>query len=237
MANKKIQLATDFPYIEIMKPAKNYIPAWYAKTQMFLGGKMQFTKTGVNPALRACVPFLDPFLTGYMAVTICDILVEQRVDGPMLRWPGQSAEIEDFWTPLEARGPEISAPMPVPNGYSDKHFVWHNPHLIKTPKDYSILVTHPLNQYDLPFFTLSGIIDTDKDLLSSGRIPFFVKEGFEGVVPKGTPIYQVIPIKRDKWETEESPQLVKDNRRRIWQVGSVMTGWYRHNLWNKKEYN
>jgi hypothetical protein len=84
---------------------------------------------------------------------------------------------------------------------------------------------------------MSAVVDCDKDLLSSGRIPFYVKEGFEGLVPRGTPLYQIIPIKREKWELEENPYLRKQNRRRIWQVGSVLTGWYRHNLWVKKEYN
>jgi hypothetical protein len=230
VANKKIELAVDFPYIEIIKPAKNYVPEWYGKTKQFLGDK-------TKPALRNCVPFLDSFLTGYMVVTFCDLIVDQTVHGPIIRWPGQTVDVPDFWEPLQARGPEISYPMPSPNGYHEKHFVWNNPHLIKTPKDYSILITQPLNQYDLPFFTLSGVIDTDKDLLSSGRIPFFVKKGFEGVVPKGTPIYQVIPIKRDSWETVENMSLREDNRRRMWQVGSVINGWYKKNLWSKKEYN
>jgi hypothetical protein len=233
---QKIELATDFPYIEIVKPAKNYVPEWYARTPKFLGGK-ESEKIGVNAAIRSCVPFMDPFLTGYMAVTSVDIYVSQTVHGPMLKWPDQSAANNDYVEPLSVRGPEITNPMPVPNGYSDKHFVWHNPHLIKTPKNYSILITHPLNQYDLPFFTLSGLIDTDVHILTSGRIPFFVKEGFEGLVPKGTPIYQIIPIKRDTWERVENPQLVKDNRRRMWESGSVMSGWYRKKIWNKKEYN
>jgi len=57
------------------------------------------------------------------------------------------------------------------------------------------------------------------------------------LVPKGTPLFQVIPIKRERWESVENTDLRKDNKRRIWQVGSVLTGWYRNNLWNKKEYH
>ena len=230
MASKTIELATDFPYIEIAKPAKNYVPEWYGKTKAFLNGSS-------DPALRSCVPFLDSFLTGYIVTTFCDLVVEQTVHGPMIKWPGQTSETADYWEPLQARGPEVSYPMPVPNGYSEKHFVWNNPNLIRTPKEYSILITQPLNQYDLPFFTLSGIVDSDIDILSSGRIPFFVKEGFQGVVPKGTPIFQIIPIKRDSWQSIHNQELVKDNRRRLWQVGTVINGWYRKNIWVKKEYN
>lgn len=234
----KLEVATDFEHIPVVRPSKNYIPDWYAKTPMFLGQKMEFTKWGMNPALRACVPFMDAFLTGYTVELWTDLIVEQGVHGSIIRWPGQSAEVgPDMWEPLAVRGPEVTHPMPAPNGYENRHYAWHNPHLIKTPPGYSILVTQPLNQYDTPFFTMSAVIDCDKDLLSSGRIPFYVKEGFEGLVPKGTPLYQIIPIKREKWEAVENPSLRKDNRRRIWQVGSVLTGWYRNNLWVKKEYH
>jgi hypothetical protein len=36
----------------------------------------------------------------------------------------------------------------------------------------------------------------------SGNIPFFIKEGFSGVIPKGTPIAQVIPFKRESWTSK-----------------------------------
>jgi hypothetical protein len=73
--------------------------------------------------------------------------------------------------------------------------------------------------------------------MPTGRLPFFVKEGFEGVVPRGTPIYQIIPFKREKWDSVENPELRKDNLRRGYNVASVMYGWYKRNLWSKKEYN
>lgn len=234
----KIKVSTDFEYIPIVKPSKNYVPEWYAKTPMFVGDKQSVNKWGMNPALRACVPFLDAFLTGYTVELWTDLIVQQSIKGSVISWPGQTEESgPDVWQPITLRNSEITDPMPIPFGYENKHYAWNNPHLIKTPPGYSILVTQPLNRYDTPFLTMSAVIDCDKDLLSSGRIPFFIREGFEGLIPKGTPIYQIVPIKREKWEREESPQLQKDNRRRLWQVGSVVTGWYRNNLWVKKEYH
>ena len=66
---------------------------------------------------------------------------------------------------------------------------------------YSLLVTHPLNRFDLPFVSLSGIVDADITM-THGRIPFFIKKGFSGVIEAGTPILQVLPFKRDDWEME-----------------------------------
>jgi hypothetical protein len=53
----------------------------------------------------------------------------------------------------------------------------------------------------------SGIMDTDM-WKHAGRIPFFIRKDFEGIIPKGTPFAQIIPISRDDWEKEISePQL------------------------------
>jgi len=61
-------------------------------------------------------------------------------------------------------------------------------------------VTHPVNRFDLPFTTLTGLVDTDlyrmisSTFRRSGEIP-----GFQGVLPKGTPVAQCLPVKRDLW--------------------------------------
>jgi hypothetical protein len=237
MANKKIEIGSVIDVIDPIKPAKKYIPEWYKKAESFIGGSMVFGKNGVNPALKSCIPFMDTLTSGYMAELWTDLYVEQTEHGPFVRWPNQSKDSPIQFTPFEARGPEASHPMPVPNGYSDIHFTWHNPYLIKVPFGYSVLLTHPLNRYDLPFFTLSGIVDCDTDVLSAGRIPFFVKEGFEGVIPKGTPIYQVIPFKRDNWDSEVNPDLKRMNDKRSFDIGSVLYGWYKKTTWKRKEYN
>ena len=65
-------------------------------------------------------------------------------------------------------------------------------------KGYSVLITHPFNRDDLPFRTLTGLVDVD--LYKSNTIQFpavWIDESFTGILKKGTPIAQCIPIKRD----------------------------------------
>jgi hypothetical protein len=50
--------------------------------------------------------------------------------------------------------------------------------------------------------TFSGIIDTDEFNLT-GPLRFILKEGFEGVIKKGTPLYQMIPFKRESLDIPE----------------------------------
>jgi hypothetical protein len=227
----KIKVSAEEEFISPIQPAKKYVPNWYSKAQSFIGGKPSYVDGKTNAAIKSCVPFMDSYLTGYTAELWCDIQVVQKVTGPELRFS------KDLLAPVGSRNPDISHPMPTPNGYDDTHFVWHSPYLIKTPPGYSLLITQPLNQYDLPTFTLSAIVDADKELFPNGRIPFFIKKGFEGVIEKGTPIFQVIPFKRESWESVDSPELRKEADQRSFNVATVMYGWYKKNVWTKKEYN
>jgi hypothetical protein len=63
-----------------------------------------------------------------------------------------------------------------------------------------LLVTHPVNRYDLPFTTLTGLVDTD--LYKDDFINFpaqWRNPKFRGVLPRGTPVAQCLPVKRDLW--------------------------------------
>jgi len=47
---------------------------------------------------------------------------------------------------------------------------------------------------------MPGIVDTDK-YFAPVNFPFVINDPkFEGLIPKGTPIAQVIPFKRDGWK-------------------------------------
>ena len=226
-----LQACSEVEGISSILPSKSYIPEWYSKTSLFVQNERMET----SAAVKSCFPFRDSFSTGYMAELWEDIVIEQGVGGSRVRFL-QDADDPNFYPAITVRGPEFTNPMPAPNGYENKHYAWNNPYLIKAPEGYSILITQPLNQYDTPFMTLSAIVDCDEDLLGSGRIPFYIKDGFEGLVKKGTPIFQIIPIKREPWELEENKELRKDNETRLDNVESVKSGWYKKNLWRKKEY-
>lgn len=227
----RIQACSEVDDIPSISPSKNYLPDWYPKTSLFV----QNDKMEISPAVKACFPFRDSFSMGYMAELWEDIIVEQGVGGSRVKFL-QDPNDPNFYPAVTVRGPEFTNPMPAPNGYENKHYAWNNPYLIKAPQGYSILITQPLNQYNTPFMTMSAVVDCDEDLLGSGRIPFYIKDGFEGLVKKGTPIFQIIPIKREEWDLEENTELRKDNIVRLDNVESSGGGWYKNKLWKKKEY-
>ena len=228
---KKIIFSSDPVVIDIPKPAKNFIPKWYSKSERYHGGEPQYhSNLNTNKSVKTCVPFLDTLTTGYMFELSIDVVIKQELDGPNFASPLQP-------TPIDVRNPAQNPLIPIPLGCSPHHFIWKIPHCFKTPKGYSLLVTHPLNRFDLPFVTMSGIVDAD-NAIGKGNFPFFLKDGFEGIIHAGTPIAQTIPFKRDDWESVRDDSLnLEGEKRNFMAARTIKDGYYKLTSWHKKEYN
>lgn len=213
--------------IEIPEPSKKHIPEWYKESERFIGGKLKISNGAGNHGMKMCMPFLDAMTSGYTALLWTDIVVEQTELGPRLQWRSLS-------DPLEKR-PRLNKTLPTPAGHDEDHYVWKSLFNIQVPKGYSILISHPFNRFDLPFTTLSGVVDADMTM-ARGNLPFFLKSGFEGIIPVGTPIYQILPYKREDWQSLKDPSITEiavfnefDTMRRAF-------GWYKNFKWHRKSY-
>ena len=94
------------------------------------------------------------------------------------------------------------ARSPARRFIADDRFVikFHNFWTIESPPGYSLLFTHPVNRADLPFTTLTGLVDTDAYRDVNVHFPAHWHDlDFNGVLPKGTPVAQCIPVKRESW--------------------------------------
>jgi hypothetical protein len=216
-------------FLEHPTPIKKYIPDWYKKSETFIGGKADINNYSSNAALKACMPFLESMTTGYTITLWTDILVEKIDGNQQMRWLR-------FPDPIGIRPNGIADKLPVPAGHSGVHYVWNIPWAIRTPKDYSVIITHPLNRFDLPFTTLSGIVDSDK-FSSGGLYPFFLKDDFEGIIHAGTPLMQILPMKRDNWSSEMDKNLMDECVKDGWTARSRISGFYKKNRWQKKNYD
>jgi len=72
-----------------------------------------------------------------------------------------------------------------------------NPWSIKTPKGWSVQFKNPANDWANNIHILEGVVDTDEYILPV-NFPFVWTGSEEGewIIPKGTPLVQVIPFKR-----------------------------------------
>jgi hypothetical protein len=210
-------------YVEIPKPASKFIPQWW-KDQSLKRDEND-PRYFDNFSFKACVPFLDSLTTGYMMYTQQDIYVNY-IDGlPFVEW-GQEPE------PLVSRDDKQN--LPVPAGHSSVHFAWNFLCGIELPKGYSVLVTHPLNRFDLPFTTVSGIID--QGVPWSGSFTFWLKEGFLGLIPQGTPIAQIIPFKRDDWKSERADYLIQKSIDKKYEHQKFASGHYKKFFHKRKRF-
>lgn len=222
--------------MEIGKPEliKKFIPEWYKKAETHFSSEEDLAieegTQKMSAGLKTCVPFLDAMLSGYALVTPFDIYVGRKEEDLDLRWNAPQGW-ENF---VSERPKESGSTMPRPAGHAPNHLVWSGRWGIKLPRGYSALVTHPLNRQDLPFTTSSAIMDSDK-FFGNGNIPFFIKEDFIGVIEKGTPFAQIIPIKRKKWKMIHNSAL-KDTIQKHGHDVRKKEGTYKKKYWIRKEY-
>jgi hypothetical protein len=227
-ASKKHAIICPYP-----KPAKNYIPDFYKKAPSipplekseFLYGKPQ----GIG--IKSCIPFLDGLTSGYIQETWCDIFIKRNEENPN--------DLEYYFSSHpEQMSSRTTSNFPVGDDFYPVEFTWKVPWIAKAPKGYSLLYTHPLSRIDLPFVSMSAVVDSDNFYhVDEGNYPFYIKNNFIGLIPAGTPMYQIIPIKRDSWKTKteefDENQRIADNH----QISKKMIGAYKKFFWQKKEYN
>lgn len=219
----------------IPKPSSNIIPDWYKKQKNFSNGENNFLKSTRSPNLatfKMCVPFVDTLTSGYLVTLPADILVKNggTEDNyiPIMSW-GVDWQLVDHLDAIAAEN------YPTPIGFSKDIFRWFFDFKTITPDGYSCWITHPSHRWDLPFLTMNGFVDTDKHP-NNLLMPFFIKNGFEGIIPEGTPIAQLIPIKREHWKSEKADLSEEDSfmAKNAAKIKIIKT--YREKYWSRKKY-
>jgi hypothetical protein len=143
------------------------------------------------------MPVFDMMTAGYHITLPCDVWVKN--DGNNINFKPASDDLHL----VSGQRKDQYENYPIANEYYDVVFKWTNNWIVNTPKGWSCLFVHPYHYEDLPFKTLSGMVDTDK-YPASVNFPFLFRKDFQGLIPKGTPIVQIIPFKREKMIHEYS---------------------------------
>ena len=175
-------------------PSSNALPDWWKEIKPYSNLENKFE---LNPdaslTVKKCAPLLDAFTAGYIVPLWTDVFVSKQNDLPFIRWGSQETVFE-VWPEGQVSKYEI------PDSCSPIVFKYLHGWTIKTPPGWSCLITHPFGYQNIPIKTISGIVDTD--MLETGiDTPFFVKKDFEGIIKKGTPMFQIIPFKRNDWQS------------------------------------
>ncbi len=137
-------------------PATLGLPSWLKAmpTQAFNAINMREEDT-----IKRCPPFVDAMTSGFLIPLVCDL----RVENGSITWdfdipPGGAIDFPRSPVGFHDASQVIDTPLFEPDRFIIK---FHNLWSIEAPQGYSLLFTHPLNRFDLPFTTLSGIVDCD----------------------------------------------------------------------------
>lgn len=149
--------------------------------------------------IKHCPPFIDALSLGVLIPLCTDITVANGE----ISWDWDPPIIPDSpitRSPIGVHAPEQAAGAPIK---ADDGLVikFNNHWALEVDEGWSLLFTHPFNRADLPFETLTGVVDCDRFGLGYVQFPsLWRRPDFEGVIPRGTPIAQVVPVRRGEEE-------------------------------------
>jgi hypothetical protein len=216
------------------KPSREYQPDWYKSMGAFHTKKPAFNQEGTtNRTLKMCMPFADGINAGYIQETWQDIhiSVEEYEDNEL--------NLEYFYPTepkiISTRG---ASGYPISEEFYPIEFVFHPGWSPQLPKVWSMLYIQPINRPELVTDFVTGIIDSDSFTHSeeNANMPFFVKKSFNGIIPKGTPLVQMIPIRREEWEATIAEYNEKEQMQQMAFMRQFFWGGYKKLHWVKKNY-
>jgi hypothetical protein len=213
-------------------PASQMIPTWWKEMQPFTDGKNGLT-LDPYPSFTAkkCFPLIDGITSGYVVQLWSDLIVSENKDKDSiarLQWTTDEP-VAEAWNSKQSSGYDF------PDGYSKIVFKYLHGWVIETPPGWSCLITHPLGYNNLPIKTIPAVIDTD-GLNTLANSPFMIKSGFEGILEKGTPMFQIIPFKRSEWASEYELQEENENWLNMEKLKTTIVSSYGKNFRKKKKY-
>jgi hypothetical protein len=213
--------------LEEPKPASKFIPDWYKNLESYVVGEKKPNGFGDTTATaKKCMPVFDALTAGYIITSPADVYVSIRDGEQFFEWV--SCDLISFHPVSQA--PEH--PLRQPHSYAK----WNNPWAIKTPKGYSVLIVQPFHR-ESSFTILPGVVDTDT-YTPAINFPFVMNDpNFQGLIPAGTPIAQVIPFKREDWKMEiGSEEELKEQRNITQKLQTKFFDRYKQMFWSRKEY-
>jgi len=213
-------------------PAVLNLPEWYSRMESYVGNQKYPPPGATGKTMgtaKKCMPLFDAITAGYLIRLHADVLV-RKIDGlTFFQWPTGD--------PISFQSIDQIKNYPGQDGRRSDYPKFSHNWSIQTPAGYSVMITSPIHR-DNVFTLMEAVVDTDSYHLPIA-FPFTLKdENFEGLIPAGTPIAQVIPFKRTDWKSEiiSSEKLSGPAQKTRQATMSVFINGYKNKLWSRKSY-
>ena len=221
------------------EPAKLSIPDWYKK--------IPNPDDHLRLTLKACKPFLDSLVAGY----ILKNPVEQKIffntpdpNGKINTWVEVSTGLRNSESLARATNVNLGnethlveqldgAKCPyVRQNQSFNIYKIMNPWTVTVPSGYSVLYLPPMNRYEDRFEIFAGIVDGPCAIPTN--FPCVFKKQGSWILKKGESVATVFPFKRENWKMKLTKKSEKNQASDFFRLGSVLRKWYENTVWKKK---
>lgn len=213
------------------KPASQYRADWYDKVEAFYDKLQMYGENhSSNLTIKHCVPFRDALFAGYIQESWQEIHFEASEDGNFVNYR--------FPSEPDILGHRDRPSLPMGSEYYPIEFVIKVPWSFETPSGWSVLITQPFNRPELPFFVPAAILDSDylKNTTGEANVPVYLRKDAPQLIKSGTPLYQIIPFKRENWESQIADFDLEAQKRIIAKTKKYFWGGYKKQYWQKKTY-
>ncbi|MBE7212776.1 MAG: hypothetical protein INR65_17320 [Gluconacetobacter diazotrophicus] len=214
------------PFLPPPVPARDCLPEWL-RTMPASSASILHGDAPVR-TLKHCPPFIDAMAEGFILPLPCDVNVADGIlswDWPIPE-PAVSAHPR---APLSFHSAAQVAGTPFANG--DRSVVKFNSFwTIELEPGCSLSVFHPANRDDLPFRLLSGVVDADRFHQVGVLFPALWRDpAFSGTLPRGTPVAQCLPFRREALELDIAPldAAGREDYAATARILGTESGWYR----------
>ncbi len=149
--------------------------------------------------VKQCPPFVDAMAHGFMLLLPCDL----RVEPGRFSWDWPLPPLTVDHHPRSPLSFHVAAQLQGLPGHdgSAAAIKFNSFWTIETEPGWALFAMHPANRDDLPFRTLSGLVDTDRFHDTGINFPaLWCDPGFDGVLPRGTPVAQCLLVQRTPLE-------------------------------------
>lgn len=178
--------------------ASKKIPDWWKKLGDTFDGKRD--SFGAPPmTAKKCMPLLDCMSLGYIIPLQGDIHVITNNDKSIIKATGPTEiPLVEFHNINQIGGKKNAPGAPTDPIKFINHWV------IKTAPGWSSLFIPPINHMNPNFTCLGGLVDTDRYPKEVNFPAIWHTANFDDKIRAGTPLVQVIPVKRDSFPKKPS---------------------------------
>lgn len=227
-------------FIKKPAPAISATPSWWKLGEKHILNESSPFANRENATMRSCPAINDAFNFGYTIFTPIDLFINSK-DKDDIFW---SASIDSKY--LE---PQSNIEEPFISFISGENISLYQRSEeyhkiigkmntfwgIKTDPGYSIWITNPINNTNLPFKILDSVVDSDK-LPTVSPYSFLIKNNFEGIIKAGTPFLQVIPFRRENFVSEITERNIQEEKNIFFKLNSTFSNSYKKYFWTRKKF-